>query len=92
VFMHDPIVLNVQFQGRRHNVRFFCEVDSDAGHALGRVRLIQRGDEGFQNNGVLIPLFKSNAPAFSPDEHQCQRDGADKKRKPASRRNFMDIG
>ena len=74
VLVHDPIVLNVQFQGRRHDVRFFGEVDGGAVHALRRARLIKRGDEGCQINGVLVPLFKRNAPPFPPNEHKGQRN------------------
>ena len=77
VLVHDPIVPNVQFQGRWHDVRFFCEVDGGAVHALRRPGLIERGDEGRQINRVLVPLFKSNAPPFPPDEHKCQRDDPD---------------
>ena len=65
VLVHDPIVSDVQFQGRRHDVRFFCEVDSGAVHALRRAGLFKRGDEGCEINGVLVALFKSDFGVLS---------------------------
>ena len=83
VLVHNPVVPDVQFQGRWHEVRFFCEVDGSAVHALGRARLVKRGDEGCEINGVLVPLFKSNAPPFPPDEHKCQRNEPDDAMEPS---------
>ena len=92
MLVHDPIVPNVQFQGRRHEMRFLGEVDGGAVHPLRSARLIERCDEGCQIDGVLVALFESDASAFAPDEHKCQRDEPDEQRKPAPRGDFMNIG
>ena len=92
VSVHDPIVPDVQFEGRRHEMRFLGEVDGGAVHPLRSPRLIERGDESRQIDGVLVALFESDASAFSPHEHKCQRDEPDEQRKPAPRGDFMNIG
>ena len=63
--VHDPIVPDVQLQGRGYKVRFLGEVDGGAVHPLRRSRLIKRADESRQINGVLVALFESDAPALS---------------------------
>jgi hypothetical protein len=90
--MHDPIVPDVQLQGRRHEVRFLGEVDRGAIHAFRCSRLVERGDEGRKVNGVLVALFESDAPALSPHEHEGEGNESDKQWKPASRRNFVNVG
>ena len=92
MLVHDPVVLNVEGQGCRHDARLFRKVHGRAVHALGRAGLIKTGDEGCQTNGILVPLLESDAPAFAPNEHKRERDETDEKRKPASSGNFVNIG
>ena len=90
MLMHDPVVLNVEGQGCRHDVRLFREIHGRALHALGRAGLIKTGDEGCQTNSVLVPLFESDAPAFPPNEHKSERNDTYEKGSLSLRREFCE--
>ena len=78
MLMHDPVVLNVEGQGCRHDVRFFRKVHGRALHALGRAGLIKTSDEAVQPNGVLVPPLEGDAPTFPPNEHKGECNETDK--------------
>jgi hypothetical protein len=77
VLMHDPIVLNVEGQSCRYDVRLFRKVHGRALHTLGRAGLIKTGDEGCQTNGVLVSPLEGDAPTFPPNEHKSERNKTD---------------
>ena len=90
VLMHDPVVLNVEGQSCRHDVRLFRKVNGGALHALGRAGLIKTGDEGCQTNGVLVPPFEGDAPAFPPNEHKSERNEHRREAETSLRREFCE--
>ena len=41
---------------------------------------------------IFVVSLERDAPTFPPNQHQSERDEADEQRKPASGRNFVNIG